>query len=186
MQERELAARRHEQQAVGLCHAARHLGQKLRPRDPDRDRQADLCCARRPAAGRRSHAGRPCAEGCGRRGTPRRSRGPRPAASCPRRRSRRRGSPRCMRTYAARPRRHPGRAGGPHPRSSACRRRGPSPRSSRRARPSRRRAPACRATLAGRAARPQRRTSRGRRGGSSARGSHRRFKRTYVRLALTG
>ena len=38
----ELAVRRHHEQPVGLRHAARHLGQELRPRDPDRDRQPDL------------------------------------------------------------------------------------------------------------------------------------------------
>ena len=36
-----LLLRRHHQQAVGLRRAARHLGQELRPRDADGDRQAD-------------------------------------------------------------------------------------------------------------------------------------------------
>ena len=37
---------RHDEQAVGLCDAARDLGEELGPRDPDRDRQADLARAR--------------------------------------------------------------------------------------------------------------------------------------------
>ena len=41
VQEGELAAGRHHEQAVGLGHAAGHLGQELGPRHADRDRQAD-------------------------------------------------------------------------------------------------------------------------------------------------
>ena len=41
MQELQLAVDRHHQQAVGLGHPAGHLGEELRPGDPDRDRQAD-------------------------------------------------------------------------------------------------------------------------------------------------
>ena len=41
VQEGELAAGRHHEQAVGLGHAAGHLGEELRPRHADRDRQAD-------------------------------------------------------------------------------------------------------------------------------------------------
>ena len=37
----QLAIGRHEEEAVGLGHAARHLGEKLRPGDADRDGQAD-------------------------------------------------------------------------------------------------------------------------------------------------
>jgi hypothetical protein len=41
VQEFELSLRRHEQDAVGLGDAARHLGQELGPRHPDRDGQTD-------------------------------------------------------------------------------------------------------------------------------------------------
>jgi len=41
MKEGEFALGRHHEQTVGLGHAARHLRQELRPRDPDRDRQPD-------------------------------------------------------------------------------------------------------------------------------------------------
>jgi hypothetical protein len=41
MQEGQLAAARHHEQAIGLGHAAGHLGEELRPRHPDGDRQAD-------------------------------------------------------------------------------------------------------------------------------------------------
>ena len=42
VEEVELAVGRHHEQAVGLGHAARDLGEELGPRDADRDRQADL------------------------------------------------------------------------------------------------------------------------------------------------
>ncbi len=42
MEERELAVRRNDEQAVGLRHAACHLGEELGARDPDRDRKAHL------------------------------------------------------------------------------------------------------------------------------------------------
>ena len=42
VQERELALGRHLEQPVGLRDAARDLGQELRPRDADRERQPDL------------------------------------------------------------------------------------------------------------------------------------------------
>ena len=41
MQEGQLAVGRDDEQAVGLRHPARHLGQELGPRDADRDRQPD-------------------------------------------------------------------------------------------------------------------------------------------------
>ena len=41
VQEGELAVRRHREQTVRLGDSARHLGEELRPRDADRDRQAD-------------------------------------------------------------------------------------------------------------------------------------------------
>ena len=46
MQELELAVGRHDEQPVGLRDAARDLGEELRPRDADRDRQPDLARAR--------------------------------------------------------------------------------------------------------------------------------------------
>ena len=42
VEERQLAVGRHDEQSVRLGHAARHLGEELRPRDADRDRQPDL------------------------------------------------------------------------------------------------------------------------------------------------
>src|SRR5271167_57073 len=41
MQEAELPGRGYHQQSVRLCDATGDLGQELRPRDTDRDRQAD-------------------------------------------------------------------------------------------------------------------------------------------------
>ena len=41
VQEGELAIGRHHEQAVGLGDAARNLGEELRPRHPDRNREAD-------------------------------------------------------------------------------------------------------------------------------------------------
>ena len=41
VEERQFAVRRDDEQPVGLCHAARHLGEKLRARDTDRDRKSD-------------------------------------------------------------------------------------------------------------------------------------------------
>ena len=48
LQERALAVRRHEQQAIGLGDPARDLGEELRARDPHRDRQPDLVGHPRP------------------------------------------------------------------------------------------------------------------------------------------
>jgi hypothetical protein len=48
----QLALRRHEQQPVRLCNSARHLRQELRPRDSDRDRQADALAHGAPQAHR--------------------------------------------------------------------------------------------------------------------------------------
>ena len=42
VEERQLPVRRHHEQAVGLGDGARHLGEELGARNPDRDRQADL------------------------------------------------------------------------------------------------------------------------------------------------
>ena len=75
----------------------------------------------------------------GRRGRPRRSRAPRPAASCPRTPRTRPCWPRSRPTSGARRRSRRGTAGGPAGRPSPCGRRAPSPRSSPRARRRRRR-----------------------------------------------
>ena len=48
MEEVELGLRRHDEKPVGLGNAARHLGQELRPRHPDGDREADLLEDRAP------------------------------------------------------------------------------------------------------------------------------------------
>ena len=81
----ELAVGRHDEQAVGLGHRARHLGEELRPRHADRDRQADLLAhlAPQPHGDLDRRPGEPRAARP-RRGTPRRSTAPRRAASCPR------------------------------------------------------------------------------------------------------
>ena len=118
----------------------------------------------RPAAARR------------RRGTPRRSRAPRPAASCARTPRTPPCSPRSTPTCGAATTiacGHSRRACGL---PSRCGRRTPAPRSWSRARLRRRRSPGGRAAADRRAARPTRRTRRGRRAGSSPRRS-----RTYVR-----
>ena len=139
MEEGELPVGRHDEQAVGLGDPARHLGEELRPRHADRDRQADLFedvpaqphrdlgrACRRPAAARR------------RRGTPRRSTAPRPSGVVSLEDLERRPcSPRCTPPSAARRRSRAGTAAAPAHRPSPCGRRTPSPRSSRRARPRR-------------------------------------------------
>ena len=60
MEERELAVGRDDEEPVGLGNPARDLGEELRPRHTDRDRQADLLSHLLPQAhgdlGRRSHA----------------------------------------------------------------------------------------------------------------------------------
>ncbi len=48
VEELELAVGRNDEEPVGLADAARDLGEELRPRDPDRDRQSDIL-ANRPA-----------------------------------------------------------------------------------------------------------------------------------------
>ena len=59
VQELELAVGRHDEQAVRLGHAARHLGQELGPRHADRDGQPDLARAPAGAAAPRSRSGVP-------------------------------------------------------------------------------------------------------------------------------
>ena len=114
VEEGELAVGRHHQQAVGLGHAARHLGEELRPRDADRDRQADPLAHVAPQP-RRDLGGRArdALAARGRRGTPRRSTAPRPAASCRRTPRTPPCSPRSRPTCAARRRSPAGTAGGP-------------------------------------------------------------------------
>ena len=51
VQERELAVGRHDEQAVRLRNAARDLGEELRARDADRDRETDM----RPSVAPQSH-----------------------------------------------------------------------------------------------------------------------------------
>ena len=51
MQERQLAFGRHDEQAVRLRDAARHLREELRPRDADRQREPDLLEHPAPQAG---------------------------------------------------------------------------------------------------------------------------------------
>ena len=83
MEEVELARRRHHQEPVGLRHSARHLGQELGPRHADRDGQPDTLEDVRAATAPRSRWACPrLAAGHRRRGTLRRSRGPRPTVSC--------------------------------------------------------------------------------------------------------
>ena len=103
VEERQLAVGRHDEQAVGLGHAARHLGEELGARHADGDRQPDLLehLAPQPRGDLRRRARDPLA-GRGRRGTPRRSTGPRPAAWCPRR----------PRTPPCSPRSRPSKRGG--------------------------------------------------------------------------
>ena len=114
VQERQLAVGRHDEQPVGLGDAARDLGQELRPRDADRDRQADPLAhvAPQPRGDVDRRAGDPL-HPARRRGTPRRSRAPRRAASCPRTPRRRPCSPRCRPTSAAARRSRPGTAAAP-------------------------------------------------------------------------
>ena len=124
VEEVELAVRRHDEQAVGLRHAARDLGEELRPRDADRDRQADLLAAPRAAAARRSRSAcRRSARARERRGTPRRSTAPRRAASCRRTPGTPPCSPRSRPTCAAGRRPPADTAGGPARRPSQCGRR---------------------------------------------------------------
>ena len=86
VEERELPVRRHDEEPVGLRHAARDLGEELRPRDADRDRQAHLLADVLAAAARRSRSAFPrSAPSRRRRGTPRRSTSPRRPAPRPRR-----------------------------------------------------------------------------------------------------
>ena len=130
VEEGQLAVGRHHQQAVGLGHAARHLGEELRPGHADRDGQADPLADLAPQPhgdlGRRA---RDPPQPARRRGTPRRSTAPRPAASCLRTPRTPPCSPRSRPTCAARPRSPAGTGGGPALRPSPCGRRTPWPRS---------------------------------------------------------
>ena len=189
VEEVELAIGRHDQQAVGLAHAARHLGEELGAGHADGDRPA------RPGRGPRA---RSCAAIS--TGVPD---DPPQAAHVQERLvdrdalDQRRGVARTPRTPRGWPRRRPtsgaGRrsASGHSRRASraahrACGRRTPWPRSWRRARPRRRRPPACRAAPGRRAARPTRRTRRGRRAGSWQLGGRCVHHRTHVRTTGRG
>ena len=167
VEERELAVGRHDEQPVRLGDAARDLGQELRPRNSDGDRQADLLehAAAQPARDLDGRPGRSLEaadveerlvdrEPLDERRRVLEHRGRRPCSPP--------STPPCA--AGRRPRR--GRAAAPASRPSPCARRAPSPRSSRRARPRRRRSRADRAAGDRRAARPTRRTHRGRRAGS--------------------
>ena len=178
VQEGQLPVGRHDQQAVGLRHPAGHLGEELRPRDPDRDRQADALEHGAPQPHGDLH---------------RLARDPPHAADVEERLVDR--QPLDQRRGVLEDREHgPARVGvGRHPRPhhdrlraqparlrarpSPCGRRAPSPRSWPRARRRRRRSPGARAAADRRAARPTRRRRRGRRAGSSLR-----LTRTYVRI----
>ena len=180
VQELELAVGRHDQQTVGLGDAARDLGEELGASDADRDREADPLehVVSQPdgdLGGRSRHA----AAARRRRGTPRRSTGPRRAGSCRRRPRTPPCSPPSTPTCAGRRRPRAGTAGGLAARPSRCGHRTPWPRSSRRAPRPRRRSPAGRAGAGRRAARPTRRRHRGRRAGSWLLAA-----RTHVRIRL--
>ena len=152
----------HDEQAVGLGHAARHLGQELRPRDADGDRQTDPLAHVAPQPHRdldgRAGDPLPCRA---RRGTPRRSRAPRRAdvvSSNTANTALLASEYACMRgrdhdRLRAQP---PGLPARPSP--SGCRT--PWPRSWPRARPRRRRSPGGRADGDRPVARPTRRTRR--------------------------
>ena len=112
VEEGELAVGRDDEQPVGLRHGARDLGEELRPRDADGDRQADLARHAAAAGARRSRSACRRSAPCrARRGTPRRSTAPRRRAWCPRRPGRPPCSPRRRPTSAAARRPPAGRGG---------------------------------------------------------------------------
>ena len=113
---------RDHEQPVGLGHGAGHLGQELRAGHPDGDGQADPLADGSRAARVAICDGRPGdpAAGRRRRGRPRRSTAPRPAAWCPRRRRTPPCWPRCRPPSGAGRRRPTGRAGGPARRPWRC------------------------------------------------------------------
>ena len=80
VQKRQLAVGRHHEQAVGLGHAAGHLGEELGPGHADRDRQTNPLEDLAPQARRSPWACPRSARARARRGTPRRSTALRPAA----------------------------------------------------------------------------------------------------------
>ena len=183
VQERELAVGRHHEEPVRLGDRARDLGEELRPRHPDRDRQAHPLAHVPPQArgdlGRRADAPLHPADVEERLvdrdplddGAPCRRRPGTPPCSPPRRPTSEAGR---------RPRE--GTAGGRPRHPSRCARRRPSPRSSPRAPPPGRRSRAGRAGADRHAARPTRRTRRGRRAGSM----HCSLTRTYVLTDRSG
>ena len=109
MEKVELAVGLDDEQPVGLRDAARDLRQELRPRDPDRDRQADALAhvAPQPRRDLARRPGEPLASRA-RRETPRRSRAPRRAATRRRRPRTSPCSPPSTRASAAARRSRPG------------------------------------------------------------------------------
>ena len=166
VEELQLLAGRDLEQPVRLADRARDLGEELRRRDPDGDRQPDLLAhPRAQPLGDLAAACPRCAPSRARRGTPRRATAPRPRARCRGRSRRRPCSPRSRPPTARGPRSRRGTGASPPRCPSGTTRRRPWPRSSRRARVPGRRAPACRAARGRRAAPRRRRTSRGRHAG---------------------
>ena len=175
-----LVGRDHEQ-AVGLGHAARHLGEELRAGHADGDRAGRPARGRRAAAARRSRWACPTpAAGRPRRGRPRRSTAPRPAAWCPRTPRTPPCWPRSRPTCGARPRRPGDTAAAPGaPPIARSDAEGPGLVAGRQHHARRRRSPAGPADEDRRAARPRRRRRRGRRAGS-----WRHRTRTHVRIRV--
>ena len=178
LKEGELAVRGYFEQTVGLGHSARNLGEVLRPRDADGDRQPNPFAHLSPQADGDlpGSPGEPSeSANVEERLVDRQPLHERRGGRTPDRASR---SPRRTRTCVARPRLPPGTGDGPPPGSSRCGCHTPSPRSSERARLLRRRAQGGRAAEDHLAARPPRRTRRRRHARSSPCGA-----RTYVRTA---
>ena len=143
VQEGQLPARRDDQQAVGLGHPARHLRQELRAGQADRDRPArpPHAPSAQPRGDLRRRA-RDVLAARARRGTPRRSTAPRPAATSARTPRTPPCSPRCTPRTAAARRPRAGTTPGPARLPSPCAHRTPWPRSWPRAPLRRRRSPA--------------------------------------------
>ena len=178
VEELQLARERHDEQAVGLRERARHLREELRARDADADRQPDPL-ADLPPQPDRDLDGRAC-DPLHPADVEERLVDRQPFDE--RRRVVEHGVERLARLrvggHAGRDDdRLAGRAGAPPGRPSPSGCRTPSPRSSPRAPPRRRRSPGGRAGEGRRAARPTRRTSPRRRAGSSPQ-----LTRTYVRM----
>ena len=178
VQERELALGRDDEQSVGLGHGARDLGERIRPRDADGERQADpLADVATQAAGDLLRRAADPVEPADveerlvdRQPLDRRGGSLEDPRTPP-------GSPRCRPTSAAETTTACGQSRRARSRPSPSGRRTRAPRSSPRAPRPLRRSPAGRAGGDRRAARPTRRRRRGRRAGSSLHPT-----RTYVRI----